>query len=84
MNENISKIKGLEIYTPKGIFVGIVDEVILNISEMRVEGLFVSDANPYLVDEEVSISIPFRWVQSIGDVIILNRFPEERIKPGSA
>jgi len=84
MNENISKIKDLEIYTPKGIFVGVVDEVILNIPQMRVEGLFVSDANPYLVDETVSISIPFRWVQSIGDVIILNRFPDERIKADSA
>jgi Uncharacterized conserved protein len=83
MNENIGKIKNLEIYTPGGIFVGIVDEIILNIPEMRVEGLFVADANPYLVDETVSISIPFRWVQSIGDVIILNRFPDERIKSGS-
>jgi Uncharacterized conserved protein len=83
MDEKISKIKGLEIYTPKGIFVGIVDEVILNIPQRRVEGLFVSDANPYLADETVSISIPFRWVQSIGDVIILNRFPEERIKADS-
>jgi len=79
MLENINNIKGLEIYTPNGIFVGIVDEVIMNISEMGVNGLFVADANPALVDEDVSINIPLRWVQSIGDVIILNRFPNERI-----
>jgi sporulation protein YlmC with PRC-barrel domain len=84
MLENINNIKGLEIYTPGGIFVGIVDEVVIDISRMGVYGLFVEDANPALADDKVSISIPIRWVQSIGDVIILNRFPEERIYPRSA
>jgi len=79
MLENINNIKGLEIYTPQGIFVGVADEVIMNIPEMSVTGIFVADANPVLVDENVSINIPFRWIQSIGDVIILNRFPNERI-----
>ena len=79
MLENIGNIKGLEIYTPEGIFVGIADEVVIDISGMGVKGLFVADANPVLVEEDVSINIPLRWVQSIGDVIILNRFPNERI-----
>lgn len=84
MLENISNIKGLEIYTPGGIFVGVVDEVIIDIRSMKASGLFVADANPALVDEKVSVSIPLRWVQSVGDVIILNRFPNERIEKGSA
>jgi sporulation protein YlmC with PRC-barrel domain len=79
MLETVNNIKGLEIYTPSGIFVGVVDEVIIDIAEMGANGLFVADANPALVDENVSINIPLRWVQSIGDVIILNRFPGERI-----
>ena len=83
MLESINNIKGLEIYTPQGIFVGVADEVILEISEMRASGLFVADANPVLVDENISINIPFRWIQSIGDIIILNRFPNERIVRGS-
>lgn len=81
--ESVGNIKGLEIYTPKGIFVGVVDEVVMNMSEMRAESIFVSDANPVLVDENVSISIPMRWIQSIGDVVILNRFPDNVIRPGS-
>jgi len=84
MLENINNIKGLEIYTPGGIFVGIVDEVVIDISAMGVRSLFVSDGNPMLIDEGVSIGIPMRWVQSIGDIIILNRFPSERIDRGSA
>lgn len=83
MLEALDSIKGLEIYTPKGIFVGVVDEVVMNITEMRAESLFVADANPVLVDEKVSISIPMRWVQCIGDVIILNRFPNEVVTQDS-
>lgn len=80
MLETLNNIKGLEIYTPSGIFVGIADEVVINITEMSAIELFVIDANPYLVDEDTSIGVPFRWIQSIGDIIILNRFPEERVE----
>jgi Uncharacterized conserved protein len=83
MDEKVTEIKGLEIYTPKGVFVGVVDEVVFDVSEMKVDAIFVADANPYLVDENVSISIPFRWIQSIGDIVILNRFPDEVIKADS-
>jgi len=84
MLEKINNIKGLEIYTPGGIFVGVIDEVIININDMRVAELLVIDANPMLVDENTAIGIPFIWVQSIGDIVILNRFPDERVGPMSA
>ena len=84
MLETLSDLKGLEIYTPGGIFVGVVDEVVIDIPKMAAVGLYVADANPSLVDENVAISIPFRWVQSIGDIIILNRFPNERIESRTA
>lgn len=83
MLECTKKITGLEIYTPNGIFVGVVDEMVIDIFEMKVSELFVVDANPVLVDENASIGIPFRWVQSIGDIVILNRFPEERVELSS-
>lgn len=76
MLEEVVNIKGLEIYTPEGIFVGKVDEVVFDIPNKRTEGLFVRDANPVLVDENVTIKIPYRWIQSIGDVIILKAFPK--------
>ena len=84
MLDTIGDMKGLEVYTPAGIFVGVVDEVVIDVSKMSVNGLYIADANPSLVDENVAINIPFRWIQSIGDIIILNRFPNERITSGSA
>ena len=81
MLETADNIKGLEIYAPNGIFVGVVDEIILNISEMKAESLFVSSANPALVDDDISIAIPMRWIQSVGDIIILNAFPDRVNRP---
>lgn len=82
MLETVDNLKGLEVYAPNGIFVGIVDDVILDLPRMRVDGLFVKEANPFLADGSVSLGIPFRWVMSVGDIIILSTFPEERIMPG--
>ena len=76
MLEEISKIKGLEVYAPNGLFVGYADRYTIDPSDRRVSGIFMEEANPVLVDENVSIKIPFRWVQSIGDVIILSTFPK--------
>lgn len=75
MLEEISKIKGLEVYAPNGLFVGYADRYVIDPADRRVSGIFLEEANPVLVDENVSIKIPFRWVQSIGDVIILSTFP---------
>ena len=76
MLEEISKIKGLEVYAPNGIFVGYADKYVINPADKRVSGIFMEDANPTLVDAGVSIKIPYRWVQSIGDVVILKSFPK--------
>jgi sporulation protein YlmC with PRC-barrel domain len=83
MLETISNIKGLEIYTPEGIFVGVVDEIIIDLSTMKASGLYVEKASPVLVDDNVSISIPFSWIRGIGDVVVLRNFPD-RVSAGAA
>ena len=83
MLEEISKIKGLEVYAPNGIFVGYADRFVVEPSDRRVTGIFLESANPVLVDAGVSIKIPYRWVQAVGDVIILNSFPQHVHSDGS-
>ena len=68
MLEEISKIKGLEVYAPNGLFVGYADKYVIEPNDNRVTGIFLKEANPVLVDPGVSIKIPYRWVQSIGDI----------------
>ena len=76
MLEEISKIKGLEVYAPNGFFIGYADRFVIDPDTNRITGIFVGESNPFLVDPGVSIKIPYRWVQAVGDVIILNSFPK--------
>ena len=61
---------------PLGIITEGEDKYVIDPNDKRVTGILLESANPVLVDPGVSIKIPYRWVQSIGDVIILISFPE--------
>jgi len=41
-----------------------------------VEGVFVGETNPLLVEGSKAVSVPYRWVQSVGDIVILRYFPK--------
>ncbi|MEM3341810.1 MAG: PRC-barrel domain-containing protein [Thermoplasmata archaeon] len=75
MIQEVSELIGLQIYTPKGIFLGNVNNVILNIADNEIDGLYVAETNPLLVEGSRAVSVPYRWIQSVGDVIILRYFP---------
>ncbi|NLN71659.1 MAG: photosystem reaction center subunit H [Thermoplasmatales archaeon] len=82
MLEETDNVIGLEVYTPEGIFLGQVDRVILDVPNKKVDGLFMETASPVLVDEGVSINIPYGWVQSVGDVVLLRYFPKRVSRNG--
>ncbi|MBI0581957.1 MAG: photosystem reaction center subunit H, partial [Methanomassiliicoccales archaeon] len=42
----------------------------------KVDGLFISESNPLLVEDSKAVNVPFRWIQSVGDVILLKYFPK--------
>lgn len=76
MLEEISALQDLEIYTNHGAFVGRVRDIIIDLAKKRIDGLYVDETNEALVESSHSISVPFRWVMSIGDIIILKHFPQ--------
>ena len=76
MLEEVTSLLGLQIYTNYGVFVGVVNNVIVNLKKHRAESLFIEETNPTLVEASRSINIPYRWVQFVGDIILLKYFPE--------
>jgi sporulation protein YlmC with PRC-barrel domain len=76
MLEEVSEMIGLQVYTCSGIFLGNVSNVVVDVSNSRVDGLFITDTNPLLVEDSKSIAVPFRWIQSVGDIVILSYFPK--------
>lgn len=75
MLEEISEIIGLQVYTNNGVFLGNVNNLVVDVDNGKVDGVFVGETNPLLVEGSRAVSVPFRWVQSVGDIVILRYFP---------
>ena len=76
MLEEYTSLLGLQIYTNYGVFVGVVNNIILDVKKHRAESFFIEETNPSLVEASRSITVPYRWVQHVGDIILLKHFPE--------
>ncbi|NPA74638.1 MAG: photosystem reaction center subunit H [Euryarchaeota archaeon] len=70
-----TELIGLEVYTDKGYLLGTVEDVLIDIEEQKIYGLYVERTNPLLVEDGVPVSVPYRWVKAVGDVILLKKFP---------
>ena len=76
MLEEVTSLLGLQIYTNYGVFVGIINNVIVDLKKHKAHSLYVEETNPSVVEDSRSITIPFRWVQNVGDIVLLRHFPE--------
>ncbi|MDD1771079.1 MAG: PRC-barrel domain-containing protein [Methanomassiliicoccales archaeon] len=76
MMEEASELIGLQVYTPTGVFLGNVNNLVIDLENKRIDGLFVGETNPLLVEDSKAVNVPFRWIQSIGDIILLKYFPK--------
>ncbi|MDD1719882.1 MAG: PRC-barrel domain-containing protein [Methanoregulaceae archaeon] len=77
MNRQITELFGLNVYTEKSVSVGEVEDVIIDVDNKKVDSLVVGKLNPGLVDIKnyKGLKIPFRIIQSVGDVIIIHHIP---------
>jgi len=76
MLTEISDLIGMEVYTDKAIALGNVDDLIIETDSQKIEGLFMNNPNPLLVEHSKPVSVPYRWISSVGDVIVLKYFPK--------
>ena len=76
MLTEISELMGMEVYTDRGIALGNVDDLIVETESQKIDGLFIGNPNPLLVEHSKPVSVPFRWIGNVGDIILLNYFPK--------
>jgi len=74
--DEITSFLKLPVYTREGTYVGHVRNVFIDMDEKRVSSLLVTNTNPTLVEGTVDVAVPYRWVNSVGDIVILSHFPE--------
>lgn len=75
MQTELTQLIGLHVYTKAGIYVGAIDNVVIEPDACKVDGIYIGDTNPILVDGSKGVVVPFRWIRCIGDVVLLNFFP---------
>ena len=75
-SEEVTSFLKLPVYTREGTYVGHVRNVFLDMDEKCVSSLLVTNTNPSLVEGTVDVAVPYRWVNAVGDIVILSHFPE--------
>jgi len=73
--EEVTSFLKLPVYTREGIYVGHVRNVFFDMEEKCVSSLLVTNTNPSLVEGTVDVAVPYRWVNAVGDIVILSHFP---------
>ncbi|ELZ23758.1 PRC-barrel domain protein [Halosimplex carlsbadense 2-9-1] len=74
--QEITTLVGREVYTKNGVFVGEVEDLRLDLNVEQVTGLALHQINAELFGPDVSgsrgVIVPYRWVQAVGDIVIVN------------
>lgn len=74
---NVSKLHGMSIYTNKGVYVGKVEDVIINVEKGEIFKLALKRLSSSAEAEEIlkSNSVNYEDVLEVGDVIVVQRGP---------
>jgi sporulation protein YlmC with PRC-barrel domain len=82
MQSEVSTLFGLNIYTDRGVYIGKVSDVQLDVSERKVSGLAATRLNPEMFDSpERGVIIPYRWVTAVADVVLIRHVKDQFKKP---
>ena len=72
----MTELLGRQIYTPEGRLLGEVGNVVVDVDASKIDGLFVDESSPMLVEDSKPINVPYRWVSAVNDVVLLKYFPK--------
>jgi sporulation protein YlmC with PRC-barrel domain len=77
MRTQITELFGLNVYTDKAVYVGSVDDVVIDVDAKKIDSLAVGNLNPEIgeIKGYKGMQIPFRIIKSIGDVVLIRHIP---------
>ncbi len=80
----MTELLGRQIYTPDGRLLGEVDNVVVDVEGSKIDGLYVDETSPMLVEDSRATNVPYRWVSAVNDVVLLKYFPKRvSVKKGA-
>ena len=73
--QEITTLVGREVYSNNGVYVGEVEDLRLDLDSQAITGLALAAVNADLfsgiVGQRQGVLIPYRWVRSVGDVVLI-------------
>jgi sporulation protein YlmC with PRC-barrel domain len=83
--QEITNLVGREVYSNNGVFVGEVEDIQLDLDRESVTGLALTELNYDLFHDKAAgsrgIILPYRWVRSVGDIVLVNDIVERMREP---
>ena len=83
--QEITNLVGREVYSNNGVFVGEVEDIQLDLDRESVTGLALTELNYDLFHDKAAgsrgVIIPYRWVRSVGDIVLVNDIVERMREP---
>ncbi len=83
--QEITTLVGREVYSNNGVFVGEVEDLRLDMQTETVTGLALGELNRELfrgkLDDASGVILPYRWVRSVGDVVLVSDVVERMQEP---
>lgn len=82
MRAELTSLFGLNIYTSSGVYVGKLQDLVIDVEDQKVSGLAVSEINRELFElNSKGVIIPYRWVITAADIIIIRDVIQKFKKP---
>jgi sporulation protein YlmC with PRC-barrel domain len=77
METQITELFGLQIYTDKGMFIGEVEDVVLDVDSKKMEAIVVGKVNDQLFELKSfkGLKIPYRIISAIDDIVLIRHLP---------
>ena len=77
METQITDLFGLQIYTDKGMFIGEVEDVVIDVDSKKIEAIVVGKVNDQLFELKnyKGLKIPYRIISAIDDIVLVRHLP---------
>ena len=73
MKSAITELFGKKVYTENAVYVGDVDDVIINVDTKKMESLALGNVNQEVFDitNFRGVKIPYRIIRAVNDIVII-------------
>ena len=77
MENQITELFGLNIYTDKGMFIGEVEDVVIDVDSKKIDAIVVGKVNDQLFELKnyKGLKIPYRIISAIDDIVLVRHLP---------